>query len=444
MKKFLLTLITIFFAYYCAFKTSGASEKKGLFGSNDSNALYKFLCAITGSTDTTDANSVFKRGQKYLDNQQYDLAIKDMKKVLSLDSSNMFARLVMSKAYLGLGDTTSSIVYLLKHVKTSSETAEAYYDLGNIFKSKGLADSSFYYFKKSYEANSSDSKVNYEIARYYYKTNKPNDAIDYIQRALEPEEYNLDYRNLRRLIYIKQNRQDLADQDYQFIVNNNAEYFGNYKEKAEKEKNSKNYQAAVENYKLALQEQIDNRELLEARAWVYHSLNRYDSALIDFNRVVELNPDYLSYFNVAYTLDLMDKVKEAVQNYDKSIELKSDYYLSYNNRGYEYYKLKDYKKSEADYTKSIELKDDYYLSLYNRGLLYYETKKYAKAVEDYKNALKYGDNGLNINYSLALAYDDMKKKEDAINSFNEFLKSAGEGDSIRINYANKRIAELNK
>ena len=61
--------MTIFFAYYCAYKTSGASGKKGL---SDSNSFYKFLCAITGDTDTTSAKSVFKRGEKYLYNSQFE------------------------------------------------------------------------------------------------------------------------------------------------------------------------------------------------------------------------------------------------------------------------------------------------------------------------------------------------------------------------------------
>jgi tetratricopeptide (TPR) repeat protein len=444
MKKFLLSIITIFFAYYCAFNTSGAYKKQGLFGSGGSKSMYKFICAITGTTDTTNAISVFKRGEKYLNNNQFDLAIKDMKKVLTLDSTNMYAKLKLSKAFLGLGDTLSAIDYLLQHVKTSYEPAEAYFELGNIFNSKGLADSSFYYYNKSYDASNSYPKANFEIAWYYYKTNKFDAALEYIQRALAPDEYNLDYRNLRRLIYIRQNRQDLADQDYQFIVNNNSEYFRNYKEKAEQEKNNGNYKAAIEYYKLALQEQIDNRELLEAKAWIYLSLQNNDSALLDFNKVLELNPDYLSYFNVAYTLDILDSVKVAIQNYDKSIELKGDYYLSFNNRGYEYYRLKDFKKAEADYSKSIELKGDYYLSLYNRGLLYYETKKYIKAIEDYKNALKYADDAKDANYSLALAYDKMNKKVDAISAFNDFLKLAGDEDSIKKSYAVERIAKLNK
>ena len=228
-----------------------------------------------------------------------------------------------------------------------------------------------------------------------------------------------------------------------FILSNNPSYYSNFKEIAAQEKSNGNYQGAIENYKLALSDQIDNRELLEARAWVYHSLARYDSALMDFNRVLELYPDYLSYFNVAYTFDLLNQIKESIEHYDKSIELKGDYNLSYNNRGYEHYRLKDFKKAEADYTMSILLKSDYSLPLNNRGLLYYELGRYPEAIEDFRNALKYDDNPSNTIYSLALAYDAAKNKQEAINTYNEFLKLANEGDSIKINHAVNRISELN-
>jgi tetratricopeptide (TPR) repeat protein len=444
MKKFLLTLFTIFLAYYCAYITSGASEKQSLFNFGNSRTLYKIKCAISGETDTTDAKALYYRGEEFLNNKQYDLALRDMEKVLSIDSVYVLARLTLAKIYLGLNDTVSAIKVLLKHVQINSEPAEGYMELGNIFKSKGLSDSSFYYYKKSFDAHNAYPQANFEIANYYCQSSKYNDALDYLNRAIENDEYNLVFRNLRRIIYLKINNSALAEQDYQFIKNQNSEFFGNYKEKAEKEKNLGNFQAAVENYKLAIQELGESRELLESKAWVYHSLSKYDSAFIDFKRVCEIYPDYLSFFNVAYTLDLLDSVKESLGNYNKSIELKDDYYLSYNNRGYENYRLKKLKEAQADYTKSIDLKEDYFLSHYNRGLLYYETKKYAKAIIDYKNALKYAENGLEINYSLALAYDKLKNKEEAIVAYNDFLKLAKETDSIRIIYANQRIADLGK
>jgi tetratricopeptide (TPR) repeat protein len=444
MKKFFLTLLTIFFAYYCAYITSGASEKQGFFNFGNSRMVYKIKCMITGETDTTDSGALYYRGQEFLNNKQYDLAIRDMKKVLVIDTSHLFARLIMAKAYLGLNDTVSAINTLLVHVKSTYAPAEGYFELGNIFKSKSMADSSFFYYKKSFDAQNTYSQSSFEIARYYFKLDKDSDALGYINKAIENDENNLEYRDLRRLIYTKTNKFYLAEQDYQFILSQNSEFYGNYKAKADQEKVNGNFQAAIENYKLALQHLGDNREILESKAWTYHSLSQYDSALTDFKHVCELYPDHLSFFNIAYTLDLMDNVKESIENYSKCIELKKDYYLAYNNRGYEYYRLKKNKEAEADYTKSIDLKEDYSLSHYNRGLLYYENKKYLKAIEDFKNALKFADNGLDINYSLALANDELKNKQEAINAYNEFLKLAPENDSIRITYATERIADLSK
>jgi tetratricopeptide (TPR) repeat protein len=444
MKKFLLTLVIIFFAYYCAFITSGASKKQSLFEFGGSGFMYKIKCLISGETDTTDAKALFSRGENYLSQQSYDLAITDMKRVLELDSAHEFARLILGKALLGSGDTVSAIPVLIKQAEYSSYPPEALLELGKVFKKKMLPDSSLYYFKKAYESYNDYPLVNFELADYYFNKQQLESALEHINKAVSADEYNLEYRNLRRMIYIKQNNQIMADQDYQFIIAQSSEFFKNYKQIAEQENTNGNYQAAIENYKLALFDQLDNRELLEAKAWVYHKLGYYDSALIDFERVCQLYPDYLSYFNVAYTFDLMDKPKESVENYNKSIDLKSDYYITYNNRGYEFYRLKNFKKSEEDYNKSIELKSDYYLSLYNRGILYYDQKKYLKAINDYIEALKYAENKISITYSLALAYDKLNKKADAIARYTEYLEFPDNDDSVRIAYAKKRIESMEK
>jgi tetratricopeptide (TPR) repeat protein len=444
MKKLFLFVFTIFLAYYSAFITSGASKKQGLFEFGNSLAFYKFMCALTGETDTTDAKQLFYRGDMYFSQEQYELAVRDMQKALMLDSSFYYAHLFISKALLMLEDTTGAIQNAKLYIKKSYEPSEGYLELGHILKSQGMKDSSLYYYQKAYQANNNLSEAIYQIALNYYHSDLLYEALDYIFKAIELNNYDPGYRNLRRLIYLKQGKFELAREDYEFITLNHSGYFANYKEKGDEEKEKGNFQAAVEYYKLALEDMSYNREILEAKAWIYLSLKKYDSALIDYQKIVENEPDYLSFSNVAYTLDLLNRVQESIENYNKSIELKNDHYLSYINRGYEYHRLRNYIKAEEDYSMSIMLKGDYYLPYYNRGLLYYELKQYQKAINDYHQAIKYAENPKDIIYSLALAYDELKNTSEAIHHYNEYLKLAGEDDSVNINSATNRINQLNK
>ena len=74
-------------------------------------------------------------------------------------------------------------------------------------------------------------------------------------------------------------------------------------------------------------------ELLGA-ATAKYSLGRYDEALADYNRALELRPDYT----------------EAL-----------------NNRGNTYHELERYNEALADYNQALELRQEYVEALYNRG-----------------------------------------------------------------------------
>jgi tetratricopeptide (TPR) repeat protein len=443
MKKFLLSLFVIFLAYFTAYHTSGAAEKQDLFDFGNSPFMYKIKCAITGETDTTNANELYYRAGGYMDMEEYELAIKDYKKVIELDPDIAYTRIDLANAYLAINDTSSAIMQYRQHIASSDFPEDAYLELGIIYQKKGLLDSTAFYYNKVIEANSQNHEILYKLATYYFNTKEYDRALNSVNKAIDGNLYDLNYRNLLRKIYIKLEQYESAEAEYQYIVTNDPDYFGNYEESARKAKEEGEFQKAIENYNLALEIKPDDVKLLNERGWVYHSLLKYDSALIDFKHAANITPDYYNFFNIAYTLDVLDSIDEAINYYNKSLELKSDYYLSYNNRGYEYYRLKKYTKAIKDYSMSIELKKDYYLSYYNRGLTYFELKKYTKAIRDYKMAQRLTKDNLNIIYDIALAYDKVRNRKEAIFYFNEYLKSA-ESDSTKIDYAIERVAKLSK
>ena len=58
---------------------------------------------------------------------------------------------------------------------------------------------------------------------------------------------------------------------------------------------------------------------------------------------------------------------QAIINFDKAIELKSDYVYSYQDRGNAYLRQKNYAGAITDYTKAIALKPDLGAIFCNRG-----------------------------------------------------------------------------
>ena len=51
----------------------------------------------------------------------------------------------------------------------------------------------------------------------------------------------------------------------------------------------------------------------------------------------------------------MKRYQEALRDFDKAIELKPDYTLAYNNRGVTYFKMKRYDEALRDFERSLAL-----------------------------------------------------------------------------------------
>jgi tetratricopeptide (TPR) repeat protein len=87
---------------------------------------------------------------------------------------------------------------------------------------------------------------------------------------------------------------------------------------------------------------------------------RYDLALIDFNKVLEVSPNHpkaLRYRATAY--ENLDKRELATKDWDKLIDLKTrPREAYYKNRGENYSRLGYNERALKDFTKSIELADD--------------------------------------------------------------------------------------
>ena len=97
--------------------------------------------------------------------------------------------------------------------------------------------------------------------------------------------------------------------------------------------------------------------------------------------------------------DKLDKreYKEAIKDYDKTIELNGTFSAAYYNRALAKNYLKDYKGAIEDYSVALELDSTNIQALNNRGLA-------KKALEDYDGALEDYTKAINLNESFASAY----------------------------------------
>ena len=111
---------------------------------------------------------------------------------------------------------------------------------------------------------------------------------------------------------------------------------------------------------------------------------KYESAIVDYDRAIELKPDYEDAYNNRGAVKVeLGLYKSAILDLDKAIELEPDEANTYKNRGVAKVKQGAYSAAILDFDKAIELEPDYAEAYNNRGAAKYEQGAYASAILDF-------------------------------------------------------------
>ena len=146
----------------------------------------------------------------------------------------------------------------------------------------------------------------------------------------------------------------------------------------------KNYECAISNFSEVVKSKPESTFAYFYRGISYSSINEFDKAIIDYSKVIELEPQDAP--NVA---------------------------SAYFNRGNAYRNQKNYEKALNDYGKFIELNPNNSTGYFNRGLVYNINKEYNKAITDFNKAIELEPNKANYYRARATALENVKNSVQA-------------------------------
>src|SRR5215470_5743296 len=96
--------------------------------------------------------------------------------------------------------------------------------------------------------------------------------------------------------------------------------------------------------------------ILNDRGVAYSRRQQQKEAIDDFNRAIQLYPEYAAVYNNRGNVLLgLGAVKEAIKDFDRALLLAPGYAAAYSNRAGAYMKLGQTGRAIGDYTKAIEL-----------------------------------------------------------------------------------------
>ena len=322
--------------------------------------------------DPNNIEALLERGNAYYDayykkglKEEYlKQARKDYTQVLKLDPKNQLACYKRGCVYLAMKDFKSALADFNALIKLNPNYEYGYVSRGFAYEQMGDLNNALADYDKALE-------------------NKPNDenTKNYRQSVLEklhPEVYTVEF-------FLKQ---------------------------AASLRENKDYVRAIKIYTKVLERDSENQDAYFQRGLTYLDTEKYFLALKDYNKLLELNPDYdkEAYFNRAQAHRNANHYKEAIADYTKYLELAPNENDALFCRGMCYIAVKQYEKGIADYDKLIALNPNYHSHAYNnRGVAYENLGDLNKALADFDKALELDPNNDLAKNNRQRVLDKMKK-----------------------------------
>ena len=148
-----------------------------------------------------------------------------------------------------------------------------------------------------------------------------------------------------------------------------------------------------------------NWVIYTSRGTAYAGIGNYEQAIKDFNRAIEIKSDFAEVYisrGIAYTC--LGNYKQAIEDYDRAIEINPGFAETYYSRGFVYQGLGNYKQAIEDYDRAIEIKPDYADLYYNRGNAYNILGNYRQAIDDYNRTIEIKPGYAEAYYNRGVAY----------------------------------------
>jgi len=163
--------------------------------------------------------------------------------------------------------------------------------------------------------------------------------------------------------------------------------------------------------------------ILDTISIYLHELGRLDQAVENYDRVIEIKPEYeKAHNNKGLALKDLGRTGEALECYNRALELRPDYAEAHNNKGLA---LKDLGRTDEAmncYNRALEIKPDYAEAHNDKANALKDLGRTEEALNCYNRALKIKPDYAEAHNNKANALKDLGRTDEAMNCYNRALK----------------------
>jgi len=169
----------------------------------------------------------------------------------------------------------------------------------------------------------------------------------------------------------------------------------------------------IESDNITAQDYNNSIDDLLVKALLAHNQNRFNEAISQYTKILELKPNDENILSIIYKHRGMANFacscyKEAIEDFTSSLELDKKSYKAAYYRGVVYSVIKQYSQAIDDYTLSLSINPYQPFCLFRRGQAYYHIGDYPQGLADCENSLSLEPNNKSASKFKELLLDKLK------------------------------------
>lgn len=334
----------------------------------------------------------------YLDQKNYDAALDDIRKGISLAPKDVLFHTRLGEVLLAKNDYQKAIEALRRAAEIAPNDADIQYNMARVHFAMG-------------DAKAQQLTAEAALAR---GTRFPGESHYLLADA-----------------YQKQGNASGAIASYQRAISSKPEYLPAYRNLADVYKNQGRFEDAIDTLKQALIKVPTDGSIYAELSWLYTVVGRAKDAVEAARAGVQLSPnEHVPYTNLCRAYNGTQEYALAANACNTALRLRPDdgetyYYLGNAMVGLDktVEATRMYTRAVAglvDYTnKNPRMSDGWYLL----GNAYFADKQLDRAIDSYLKCLSVSPNFLQARVNLGISYTRKKNKAGALEQYNILLRS---------------------
>lgn len=317
MKTHYLLMIIVCFFFACQNKTD--TKTKTVAGTD--KAMPKELVAINKKIKAapTDAKLYFQRSKIYRTINEDSLALRDLEKTISLDTTQ-------SQYFSAIGDL--------------------------LFDKKDISGS-IKWFQRAIEIDPRDETAHLKVANIFLFSKEYPKAFAEINSVLQTNVYNAEAYFLKGLCYKDMGETARAISSFQTAVQTEPTYYDGYMQLGILYTKKKD-PLALQYFDNAIKVDSNNMEAHYAKAMFHQTQEQYAEAKKVLKRAIRINRDYAEgHYNIGWMLLQQDSTQKAIKEFERVLMIDPDNARAYYNKGLCYEIDGDLEKAAADYKQAL-------------------------------------------------------------------------------------------